>query len=137
MRRDFAFRAVVRTKDDQRILKLTGILKRLDELGEHIVHVHHAVAEHGTRSRLSRPVVRRIVIEMAAARGVVEEEWLLAVLHLLDKVYTVVHPVPVQVFDISKVDQLDVFALFGVDGTTMHLVMTERSFFHHFEAGWA
>src|SRR6516162_5271224 len=121
MRRDFTFRAVVRTKNDKRILELTSILKRLDELGEYIVHVHHAVAEHGTRSRLSRPFVRRIVVEMATARGVVEEEWLLAVLHLLDEVYTVVHPVLVEVFDISKVDQLDGFALFGVAGTAMHL----------------
>jgi hypothetical protein len=41
---------------------------------------------------------------MATPRGVVEEEWLLAILHLPDEIDTVVHPMLVEVLDIGKID---------------------------------
>src|SRR5690242_20512326 len=74
---------------------------------------------------------------MTAARRVIKEKRLLAVLHLFDEIDAVVHPMLVEILDVGKIDQLDVIALFRVGCSTVNLMVTERSLFHHPKAGRA
>jgi hypothetical protein len=64
---------------------------------------------------------------MAAARGAVEIERLLAVFHLVEQCETDLHPVLVEVLDIVEVDQTAILALLFVSLGAMELVVARRS----------
>ena len=49
MRRNFCFRAIIGSKDDQRVIELAVFLQRFIQVGEHIIHFYHAIAVRGPR----------------------------------------------------------------------------------------
>ena len=134
MRRNLAFRSVVGGEDDQRVLELADLAELVDQSAEHVVHLHHAVAVHGPRHRLAGPLIRRVVVEVAAARGVIEKEGLLRSLHLVEEGEARIQPVLVELLDVVELDQLAVLAFGLVGRRAMHLVMVEDVVFHHLEA---
>ena len=85
MRWDFRLGAVVRGQDDNRVLELTGFLQGGDQPAEYIVNFDHAIAEDRTGRRLAGVLLVGIVVEVAAARAVIEEPRRFRVGHLVDE----------------------------------------------------
>ena len=102
VRRYFVFRSVIGGKDDQRVIKLTVFLQCFIQISEHIVHLHHAVAIRGACRRATRIFRIWVVIEVAATSAVVEEEWFIALRHLVEELNAIVHPALIQIFHIFR-----------------------------------
>ncbi|MNR06246.1 hypothetical protein D3C85_1223110 [compost metagenome] len=78
-----------------------------------MVQLHHHVLVGVFRQRLAGEVRVRVVVVVGAARGEVEEEWLLGVLALLDEAHRVVGQLLVDETDRVVVDREHRFRLFA------------------------
>jgi hypothetical protein len=71
---------------------------------------------------------------VAAARGVIEEERLLAVLHASDEIDAVFHPHLIAILDVVQIDQFNVVALLRVLRRAVHVGFAELQLLHEREA---
>ena len=98
----FGFRAIIGGKDNQRVIKLTIFLQCFIEISEHIVHFYHAVAVRGACRRTTGIFGIRVVIEVAAARTVIQEEWFIALRHFVEELNAIFHPALIKIFHILR-----------------------------------
>ena len=101
------------------------LIQRLDESTEDVVEFHHTVAIDRTSGGTARVRVVGIVVEMAAAGGVVEEKGFVPALHISDKLFTVCRPVLIQIPDRGEVDFIDGFAFVFVGRGAVDVIFAE------------
>ena len=135
VRRNFGFRTVIRGEHNQRVIKLTVFLQCFIQIGEDIVHLHHAVAVRGARRRATRIFGVRVVIEVTAASAVIEEERLITLRHLVEELNAIFHPALIQVFHIFRRNVGNGFLFTTAHG--MNVIFAERQFLDVFRTSRA
>src|SRR5262249_44878397 len=108
---DFHLRPIVGCQDDDRVVKLTSLLQGGNQPAENVVHLNHRVAEDGTCRRPAGVLVVGVIVEVAAARAVIEEPRLVGAGLVTDEFLAVVSPVLIEVHDRLEVDRVDIVNL--------------------------
>ena len=89
---NLALRTIIGAENDESVFQFPDLLQPVVELPKNIVHLHHAIAIAGARRGFTRPLVRGIIVEVAAPGTVLQEERLFAALHPVKEGQTSVHP---------------------------------------------